>query len=209
MHIALFGAATRLGSHVLEQAIAAGHRVTALVGARSELPTERDDLRVVIGEVTSEQAVAQVVDGSHAVVSVLGAGISRRTTPVCLEGVRAMLGAMKTHDVGRILVVSAHGVGETYDRSAYVRLTWRRAAEAMLDLEAMEQLLRSTDADWTIVRPPRMTGGTFTGTYEVVEDDARVGMFSGIPRADVADFVLAAALDGTYVHQAVSIRTSR
>lgn len=205
MRIALFGAATRTGRHVLDQALAAGHRVTALVGARADVTVEDDGLRVVIGDVSDESAVTDVVEGSHVVISVVGAHRSRRMTPRCLEATRTILGTMKAHNVGRILVVSAHGVGETYDRSASVRLAWRRAPDAMLDLEGMEQLLRASDVDWSIVRPPRLTGGAFTGRYDVTETP-RVGLFTGISHADVADFLLAAAQDGTYIHQAVGIR---
>lgn len=203
MRIALFGADT--GRQVLEQALAAGLFVTALVRTRAELTIEDDALKVIIGELDREQDVHEVVAGSHAVISALSAGRSRKPTAACTDGVRAILAAMKAHDVRRILAVSAHGVAETHDRSAYVRKVWRLAPEWMRDKEAMEELLRASDVDWTVVRPPGLTSGAFTGRYRV-GTDLPMGALTRISHADVADFLLAATLDATYVQQAVTIR---
>lgn len=208
MRIALFGATEEIGRRVLDQALDDGHRVTALVGARRDLPVDANGgVRVFVGRTDREADVAEVIAGSHAVISVLGADRGREPSTVSGDGMRAIVTAMARNEVRRVLAVSAYGIGETYAESGHVRRLWRRAPERMLDLEAMEQRLRASDTDWTIVRPPSLTKGPRSGKYEV-GDELRVGPLAKISRADVADFVLAATVDETYVRQAVQIASA-
>ena len=59
------------------------------------------------------------------------------------------------------------------------------------DLALMEDVLRASDLDWTIFRPPRLTNGRLTGTYRTAFGrNLRGGTF--ISRADVAHAMLAA-----------------
>jgi hypothetical protein len=57
------------------------------------------------------------------------------------------------------------------------------------DLARMEDVLRESKLDWTIVRPPRLTDGPVTGTYRTAYDrNVRGGAM--ISRADVAHLML-------------------
>ena len=55
--------------------------------------------------------------------------------------------------------------------------------------------MRASGLDWTIVRPPKMTGGRFTGTARHGETVMPRGLFPTMSRADVADFLLQQAAD--------------
>ncbi len=59
-----------------------------------------------------------VVRGTGAVISTLGATVEGPTT-VCTDGARAILPAMGRQGVRRLLVLSAHGVADSHDRSPY------------------------------------------------------------------------------------------
>ncbi len=55
----------------------------------------------------------------------------------------------------------------------------------------MEDVLRDSDLDWTIVRPPRLTDKPVTGTYRTAYGkNIRRGIF--VSRADVAHYMLGA-----------------
>jgi putative NADH-flavin reductase len=57
------------------------------------------------------------------------------------------------------------------------------------DLERMEQMVKTSDLTWTIMRPPRLTDGARTGKYRLsINDMVKNGL--KISRADVADFML-------------------
>jgi putative NADH-flavin reductase len=68
------------------------------------------------------------------------------------------------------------------------------------DLAAMEDEVRDSGLDWTISRPPKLTGGPVTGHYRTALDRNVRGGFS-ISRADVAHQMLAAVTQpGTIGH---------
>ena len=57
------------------------------------------------------------------------------------------------------------------------------------DLARMEDVLRASDLDWTIVRPPRLTSKPVTGRYRTAfGQNLRRGLF--VSRADVAHYML-------------------
>lgn len=73
MRIALFGASGRVGSRLLEYALADGHTVRALVRDPTKLePLASPGLIVVTGDVLDSTAVSETVSESDAVISVLG-----------------------------------------------------------------------------------------------------------------------------------------
>ncbi len=64
--------------------------------------------------------------------------------------------------------------------------------------------MRDSDLDWTVVRPPRLTGKPLTGTYRTAYGrNIRRGLF--ISRADVADYMLRALTVPETFRQTVSI----
>jgi hypothetical protein len=57
------------------------------------------------------------------------------------------------------------------------------------DLAQMEEVLRDSGLDWTVLRPPRLTDKPVTGTYRTAYDqNIHRGLFAS--RADVAHYML-------------------
>jgi putative NADH-flavin reductase len=68
----------------------------------------------------------------------------------------------------------------------------------------MEDVLRDSALDWTVVRPPRLTDKPLTGTYRVAYgQNLRRGLF--ISRADVAQFMLRALDRPDTIRQVIGI----
>ena len=63
MKIAIFGGTGRVGNEVLNQALAAGHEVVALVRSPEKLTVE-DKLTIIKGNVTDVEAVARTISGA-------------------------------------------------------------------------------------------------------------------------------------------------
>ena len=68
----------------------------------------------------------------------------------------------------------------------------------------MERVLGESQLDWTIVRPPRLTDKPYTGKYRVREGHLPRFGFK-ISRADVADFMIKAADDGSSIGKVVGV----
>jgi putative NADH-flavin reductase len=204
MKLTLVAATGGIGRHLLDQALAAGHDVTAVVRDPANLSHE---VRAVAVDLTHPDpaALESAVGGADAVLSGLGPR-SRADAGVAARGTRAIVDAMGTTGVRRIVVVSAAPVGTVpspgrphppardpgdgfvmrYLASPLVKVVLR---EHYADLARMEDVLRDSGLDWTAVRPPRLTDKPMTGTYRTAyERNLRRGWF--VSRADVAHYML-------------------
>lgn len=205
--LVIFGATGGTGRQLVAQALEAGHSVTALVRVPARLNMQHPDLTVVQGNVLNAPTVLAAVFGKDAVISALGS--RARGLPDLIQGTRNILTAMHDGEVRRSLWVSSFGVGKSLNQMGWLAqyvivkgLLWAAIAEK----EIQEQLIRASEGEWTIVRPGGLTDGPRTGVYRVIPEDAteKVGQ-PRIARADVADFILRALAEGTYIRQSVGL----
>ena len=205
MKLIIFGATGTLGRHLVEQALARGHRVTAFARRPDALKLEHHCLDRCAGDVLDRQAVESAVRGHDAVVIALGAG---RKGSVRSVGTRHVIGAMQRHGVRRLSCLSTLGAG---DSRAHLNFFWKRIMfgfllrDAYADHQAQEACVAESDLDWTIARPGAFTNGPATGTYKhgfpATEPDLKLK----ISRADIAGFVLRQLSDDTYLRQSPSL----
>jgi putative NADH-flavin reductase len=113
MQIALFGTTGGTGRQVLEQALAAGHTVTALVRDPAKIAA-RHGVTVVCGDVLDREATGRCVQGADAVICVLGSGVSAE--PVEAHGTQRIIEAMQTNGVRRLIAVTSLGVGDSREQ---------------------------------------------------------------------------------------------
>ncbi|ULH18073.1 NAD(P)H-binding protein (plasmid) [Deinococcus sp. KNUC1210] len=147
----VFGASGGTGRHVVERALEAGHEVTAFVRQPSAFPATHPRFRLVVGDVRLPQDVAAGCAGQDAVLSALGP--SQKFEPICEEGTRSILAGMHAHGLKRLVALSAYGAADTH-HGAYSWVTWTMLKTKMQDKERMETLIRGSEIDWTLVRPP-------------------------------------------------------
>ncbi|GAB7190802.1 SDR family oxidoreductase [Kineococcus sp. NUM-3379] len=158
---------------------------------------------LVVADPGAPGALDAALADHDAVISTVGP-TGRGPSTACTDVVTSTLGSMARTGVRRLVVVSAHGVGDSRDRSPYCLGVWALVGAKMRDKESMESALRASDCDWTIVRPPALTDRDATGAYRSSED-LRIGLTSALPRADLADFLLHEVGARTYVHRAPRI----
>jgi uncharacterized protein YbjT (DUF2867 family) len=78
------------------------------------------------------------------------------------------------------------------------------ARDVYVDLAEMEDEIRRSATEWTIVRPPRLVNKPLTGKYRTVVG-ANVPRGYAISRADVAHLMLAALDNPATVREAIGI----
>jgi putative NADH-flavin reductase len=115
MKLAIFGATGKTGKELVAQALDQGHEVTSLVRDPARLTVEDERLTLVVGNVLDPTCVAQAVQGQDAVICALGAGSDLKKSTVRTTGTINIIRAMQENNVKRLLVVSAMGVGESWD----------------------------------------------------------------------------------------------
>lgn len=201
--LAVFGASGRTGRRVVEQALAAGNTVRALVRQPDRFGLTDPQLTVITGDVLDRDAVAHTIEGSDAVISVFG-HVKGSPATLQTDGTRSIVDAMDEHGVKRIISLSGGGLPAPQDKPAVadrvIRFLLRRLSPQVLD-DAIghHAVLAASDLDWTIVRGPRLTEGQPRGTHRV--GWVGVNASTQIDREDLAEFILAQVSDHTFVHE--------
>lgn len=201
MKISVFGASGRTGKPLVEQALAAGHEVTAFVRDPAKLGLSHARLQLVKGDIGDAAAVEAAIRGQDAVLITLGRAKGGRKD-IMEAGAKAILPAMQKLGVRRLVTLTGAGVAQpgdapkAFDRVMGVLLR-TFAKEVLEDSKRHVELVRQSGLDWTVVRVPVLSDGPRTGKYRV----GMVGTDSGarIARADVADFMLKAVSDPSYI----------
>lgn len=207
MKLVIFGASGGTGQHLVQQALAQGHTVTAFARRpESILAAPSPGLTVVQGDVHDAAAVSAVIAGREAVLSGLGAR-NLGKSDVLEVGVRNILDGMAAHGVRRIIVLGASGAAAGADQhlGAGTRLFLKLISATVLkepfrSQREQERRLEASPMDYTVVRPPRLLNGPFTGRYRVREDGLPPGGVT-INRADVADFMLRQLTDAAWIRK--------
>jgi putative NADH-flavin reductase len=139
-----------------------------------------------------------------AVLSVLGTrGLG--VTSVLEDSSRATISAMRTVGVKRLVILSSALL------DTHIGLLNRIVARTLLrhfssDQSAMEQLVTTSDLDWTVLRPPRMSDSAPAGesTAIIGEPSDSKGML--ISKEEVARVMLDTAEDGSHIREVVHLR---
>jgi len=207
MKLAIFGASGGTGQHLVQQALAQGHTVTAFARRpESIMAAPSPGLTVVQGDVHDAAAVSAVIAGHDAVLSGLGARNLGRSDLLDV-GVRNILAGMAAHGLRRIIVLGASGASgdAAQHQGAGTRLLLKLISATILkepfrSQREQERQLEASATDYTVVRPPRLLNGPFTGHYRVQEDGLPPGGVT-INRADVADFMLRQLTDSKWMRK--------
>ncbi|MFD3534328.1 NAD(P)-dependent oxidoreductase [Streptomyces sp. NPDC058664] len=208
MELTVFGATGGIGQEIVRQALASGHRVTAVVRDPARLTATGERLTVLRADLSDPEALRGAVKGRDAVLSGLGAR-SRADAGVAARLTRSVLTAMEAEKVRRLLVVSAAPLGPVPDRQALLDRAVLAVVNAVLkdvyaDLRVMESDLATSTTDWTSVRPPKLTDKPATGRYRTVVGGTPPRGRS-LARADVAHAMLAMIDDPATVKQGVGV----
>jgi putative NADH-flavin reductase len=118
MNIAVFGAHGPTGQHVTKQALAEGHRVTAVTRHPETFPLQHEHLQVMHADVFDLTAVERAVAGQDAVLSTLGVPFTRKPITVYSQGIAHIVQAMHHHGVRRLVCVSSSATGSDHDTGA-------------------------------------------------------------------------------------------
>jgi putative NADH-flavin reductase len=209
MKLTIFGATGATGTCLTEQALAAGHSVTAVVRdpARLAVPHQQR-LEVVTADVLDPASISPAVADAGAVLTAVA---PPGTGPSTLrqDSARSIIQAMRKTGARRLLLISGSVVaddGESpylrYLLKPLVRRTFLRHVCA--DLRGAEDEIHASDLDWTIFRPPSLTDKPARGTYRTAIDRNLPHEFS-ISRADLAACMLTLLDDPATVHRHVAI----
>jgi len=215
MKILLLGATGRTGKHLLQEALAQGHIVHALVRDKGKLYERPDNLFVFEGIPTDSEVLKHAMKGCEAILSVLN--ISRtsdfpwaklRTPGTFLsDTIKAVATIANEAHIKRIIVCSAWGTNETKQdipgwfrwliNNSNIGVTYR-------DHEVQETYLQHTTFDYTVVRPVGLTNSGKQKQVVVTINNSPKPRLT-ISRKNVAAFMLDCLQEHSFIRQSVTI----
>jgi putative NADH-flavin reductase len=209
MKLTILGATGATGTCLTSQALAGGHEVTAVVRDPSRLAVPAQPrLRTVTADVMDPASITPAIADADAVISAVGPRGTGPTT-VIQDSVRSIIAAMDKTGTRRLLQVSGSVVADQGE-SPYLRYLLKPLARRTFlrhvcaDMRRGEDEIRESNLDWTIFRPPALTGKPATGAYRTAIDRNLPHGFT-VSRADLAACMLARLDDPAVVHRHVSI----
>jgi putative NADH-flavin reductase len=192
MNIVIFGSTGAVGRHLVERALDRGWAVVAFARSPSKLGALRDRVEIVEGNVQDPTAVDRAVEGTDAVLSAVG-HTSSSGDDVLAVTARHLIESMRTHSISRLVTLVGAGVTAADDPSSWGRtamLTLMRwvAGTMLADAQRHADLIRETDLDWVVVRPPRLTNESYSGDWRA--GALQLGPTATMARSDLAEFML-------------------
>jgi hypothetical protein len=211
MRIALFGGTGKAGGAILQEALARGYEVRALVRTPSKLEVRTPGLEVVQGGFEDTAALGHALEGAD--VAITAIGITSKARPTLLEdSVSAIRAGMGRAGVGRLIVVQGAHLPFPGDPKnpgllllkAILGVVMR---PVVLDGHHLVTLLQADDSDWTVIRMPPLKVAPATGALEA--GTLRISPLKHVTSGDVAVFALQCAERGTHVREMPMIISGR
>lgn len=207
-NIIVFGASGKTGKLVVEEALAKNCQVKAFVRDRDRLPIDREHLNILTGNVMDLNAVEQAIEGSDAVISVLGWAKNSPKNLLATSG-KTIVETMEKLGVSRLITVIGAAVDAPNDnfssmsRRLIVSLIKKIEPELFADSQKLADTIYNSNLDWTIVRVPRLVNGDRTKTYRYGQLD--LGFGAKVRRSDLAHFLAQQIDSNEFVKQAPTI----
>ena len=219
LDIVIYGATGAVGSHVVDEALDRGHRVTAVSRNPAKIGLQHDNLSAVKGDLLDTASVTEIVSGSDVVIlSVRGVIGDSGAPESALQFIAAetLVDALfrMGDDAPRLIHVGGSGSLEVEPGVLFAAKLPKIALPKGLEVEILGQILaleffrKVDDVNWTYVTPPKnFTNGPRTGVFRIGGDHAledRRGR-TRLSRADFAVALIDEAEQAKYPRQRISV----
>ena len=219
LQILVYGATGNVGTHIVDEALARGHFVTAVSRDPSRITKQHPNLTAAAGDLLDPDSVLALARGKDVVITSVRGVIGDDKDPknalqyLAVVSVTEQLRALGD-EAGRLIHVGGSGSLEVGDGRLYYDKLPKLFLPKKLELEiegqilALEYLRDIDGVEWSYATPPKnLTNGERTGNFRVggdqlMEDDRGRSRLS---RADLAVAVLDEAEFETHTGRRFSV----
>lgn len=198
-NVVLIGATGFVGSAVLNELLARGHKVTAVVRNAAKLP-KNDNLTAAEEDVANVDAIANIAKGKDAVISAYNPGWNNpQMGKINDENYPKIVEAVKKSGVKRLLIVG--GAGTLFVKPGVRVVDTGVISDAIIDAVRslgnfyLNYLTKEHDLDWVFFSPAGAfedaDKGKRTGKFRLGKDDLIVDPATGTSHISVQDYAIA------------------
>jgi len=200
LKLLVLGATGKTGRLVVEQALEAGHTVTAFARDPADLRMDGEHLTIVNGDARYVDDLRAALKGQDAVINTIGGGERRLIS----NTTKALVEAMQKSGVKRVVTIFSFIATPNFEPTGMMKFFPRLVRGMAADDVAGVKILERSGLDWTIVFATLLKNKPRAG-YHLVGLDEPVTAKNSINRADAADCLLAALDDRATVRQSFLI----
>lgn len=217
-NLLILGGTGRTGIHVLNEAAQRGHRVRALVRNPDTVQAPAG-VELIQGTPASIDDLRKAAQGTEAVITTLNNSRAsdnpwaKSVSPPMFmtDATRKTLTVMKEEGIRRIVVTSAQGAGDDWTRinpvfRALIKISNVKASYD--DHHGVDQLLRTSDVDWTLVRAVVLADKPMSGPTRAAEAGSEKPG-TQINRTDLARFLLDTVEEDIWIRKAPLVWNAR
>ena len=202
LEILVYGATGKVGTHVVDEALARGHKVTAISRNPAQIEKQHPNLTAAAGDLLDPDSIAQLLSGKDVVITsvrgVIGNEKDGRNSLQYIAVVNVVEQLRQMGDAApRLIHVGGSGTLEVEPGVLYADKLPGFLIPKGLEIEIEGQVLalaylRATDdIEWSYATPAKnFTGGKRTGVFRVGGDQA-IEDNRGKTRISRADFAVA------------------
>lgn len=228
MHFLLLGATGRTGKHVVSEVLSQGHTAVALVRTSGSL-TPRPGLTVVTGSPLSEDDIrgalsaAPGLSPSAAIVTLNTVRKSDSPFAAQLSPPRFLADScanickvLEQAGIYRVVVMSTAGVGDSWAKLPWLSkafMGWTNIKYALEDHSLVDEEIRLTKMDWTLVRAvrlefddPKKPNDTKTDVETLGSSGDGMRVSDSVTVTSVAKFLVKVAVKELFIKEAVVVR---
>jgi putative NADH-flavin reductase len=212
MKIAILGSTGFVGKVLIHKAVAAGYQVKTLARNPEKLKDIRDKVEIIQGSVFEPSAVEATIEGTEAVISTIGPPPRNPGDPIQYEkAMKEIVKLMNKHGIKRYIHIggAVHLGGENENwtiNRRLLRFFLNLFSKSILVAKHLEwEVLKKSDLDWTLVRPPRITDEEVSGTLSADEKNLK-SLKAGV--GDLTDFLLNQIISKDWIKKAPLVSSS-
>lgn len=193
MKIAILGSTGFVGKVLLEKALERGYQVKTLVRDPEKLGIYKDRVEFVSGNASESDKLEKTVVGTEAVLSTLPPVINTNETEKYAKAMENLVAILDRNAIKRIIHIggAVHGGGTNENWTLgrrMLKVYLNIVCKPVLIAKHVEwDVLRKSNLDWTLVRPPRITKDKPIGC--LVADEKNLSNVQ-VNVEDLADFIL-------------------
>lgn len=207
MKITIFGSNGQIGKKLVEQALEAGHEVTAFTRRTGALELEHAALNIVIGSLTDREKLKEVIIGRDVVFSALGPKMTlkRKTSELPIANAhKNIMSVMEVSDVKRFITIATPAISAKKDVKQIATILPSFMPKVFMptayaEMKEIEKLLKTARLDWTVVRFINPNAKSDGNGYDISFGDTKSKM--NVSRHNIAKCMLDATSNDEWIHK--------